>query len=47
MASTNQKTFLAYFSLFGLIFDLENGGSTFLRNVGERLPEYTASYPEI
>jgi hypothetical protein len=31
--------------LFRLPFDLEDGGSTFLRNVSERLPNYMASHP--
>jgi hypothetical protein len=28
--------------LLGLLFDSEDGGSTFLRNGGEVLPDYTA-----
>jgi hypothetical protein len=32
-------------NLLGILFDLEAGGSKFLRNVGE-LPDYTASEPE-
>jgi hypothetical protein len=31
--------------LFRLPFDLEDGGSTFLRNVSERLPNYMAPHP--
>jgi hypothetical protein len=44
MVVTKQSTFLPYFWLFGLILDPENGDSTFLRNLGERLPDYTVSY---
>jgi hypothetical protein len=29
--------------LFGLIIDSENGGNTFLRNVGKLMPDYTES----
>jgi hypothetical protein len=31
--------------LFGLIFDPEDGGNTFLRNVDKFLPNYMASHP--
>jgi hypothetical protein len=30
------------YSMLGLLFDLEAGGGTFLRNVFEPLPDYTA-----
>jgi hypothetical protein len=32
---------LLFGCLFSLYFDYEDGGSTFFRNVGERLPSYT------
>jgi hypothetical protein len=31
--------------LLGLLFDTEDGGSTWRRNVGERLPDYIALDP--
>jgi hypothetical protein len=31
--------------LLGLLFDSEYGGSTFLRNVRELVPDFTASHP--
>jgi hypothetical protein len=31
--------------LFGLLFDPEDGGSTFLQNTNELLPDFTVSYP--
>jgi hypothetical protein len=31
--------------LFGSFFEPEDGGNTFLGNVGELLSDYTASYP--
>jgi hypothetical protein len=33
--------------LLGLIFDLEHRGSQLLQNVGELVPDYTASHPTI
>jgi hypothetical protein len=33
-----------YIWLLDLLFDPEDGGSTFLRNVGQRRPHYTASH---
>jgi hypothetical protein len=33
------------FRLRGLLFDPEDGGITFFRNVGKLLSHYTASYP--
>jgi hypothetical protein len=34
----------AFYWLLGVLLDPENGSSTFLRNTGERLPGYMASY---
>jgi hypothetical protein len=31
--------------LLGLVINLENGGSMFLQNISELLPEYTMPYP--
>jgi hypothetical protein len=31
--------------LLGLLFDLEDGGITFLRSFGKLLPDYTVSHP--
>jgi hypothetical protein len=36
--------FVPRFSAFGLLFCFEDGGSTFLRNIIIRLPEYTVSH---
>jgi hypothetical protein len=41
------KVLLLAFGLLGLIFDPEDGGSTFLRNISELLPEHTASHPTV
>jgi hypothetical protein len=39
------KLLTACFILFGLLFDPEDGNSTSVRNVGELLLHYIASYP--
>jgi hypothetical protein len=31
--------------LRGVFYDLEDGDNTFLRNVGEHIPDYTKSHP--
>jgi hypothetical protein len=31
--------------LHGLLFDPEDGGNTFVRNVGKLLPDYITSHP--
>jgi hypothetical protein len=38
--------FLAGF-LFVILFNPEDEGNTFLRNVDERIPDYTVSHPRI
>jgi hypothetical protein len=32
--------------LFGILFNTEDGGSVFLRNIGELLPDYMEKIPE-
>jgi membrane-bound metal-dependent hydrolase YbcI (DUF457 family) len=39
------QSLLTAFMLLGLLFGLEDGGSTFLRNFGKLLSDYMASYP--
>jgi hypothetical protein len=44
-AGREQKSVLLATFLVGFFLDPEDGGSMFLRNVSELLPNYTASHP--
>jgi hypothetical protein len=45
--SSSAKTLLEEYHLLGYdaVYDPEDGGDTFLRNVGYNSTDYTASYP--
>jgi hypothetical protein len=43
--ATNRLSYGAAFFLTDLLFNPENGGDVFLRNVGRLLQDYTALYP--